>query len=255
VLELPADHKPGDPALPMIVEIHGGPTAATQFRLDAGIYGRTFLPAKGYAVLSPNYRGSTGYGDAFLVDLVGRENDIEVKDILAGVDAMVARGIADPARLGVMGWSNGGFLTNALITQTNRFKAASSGAGVVDQVIQWATEDTPGHVINYNKAAQPWADPTVYRAQSPLYQLGRVVTPTLIHVGENDERVPAAHARGLYRGLKFYVQVPTELVVYPGEGHGLTTYQHRKAKMEWDHAWFDRYVLGKREEKSEKPKP
>jgi dipeptidyl aminopeptidase/acylaminoacyl peptidase len=244
VLELPPDHRPGDKPLPLIVEIHGGPTAATEFKLDAGIYGRTFLPAKGYAILSPNYRGSTGYGDAFLTELIGRENDIEVKDILAGVDALIARGLADPARLGVMGWSNGGFLTNALITQTDRFKAASSGAGVVDQVIQWATEDTPGHVINYNNAMQPWGDPTIYRAQSPLYRLNRVVTPTLIHVGENDERVPAAHSRGLYRGLKFYVRVPTELLVYPGEGHGLTTYKHRKAKLEWDHAWFDRYVLG-----------
>ena len=140
-----------------------------------------------------------------------------------------------------MGWSNGGYLTNCLITKTDRFKAASSGAGVLDIVIQWGTEDTPGHVINYMQG-MPWSDPDEYRAGSPIYNLDRVKTPTLIHVGENDPRVPAAHSRTLYRALRHYVKVPTELVVYPGEGHGLTTYKNRKAKMEWDLAWFERYL-------------
>ncbi len=144
ILELPSDYKPEDGPIPMVVVIHGGPTSATPYQFRFWIYGRTLLPARGIAVLSPNYRGSTGYGDKFLMDLVGRENDIDVKDILAGVDAMVQKGIADPERLGVMGWSNGGFLTNCLITVTDRFKAASSGAGVIDQVLQWGIEDTPG---------------------------------------------------------------------------------------------------------------
>lgn len=247
ILELPPDHQPGT-SLPMIVELHGGPTAATLYRLRFWIYGRTLLPAKGYALLSPNYRGSTGYGDKFLTELIGRENDIEVEDILKGVDAMVERGIADPDRLGVMGWSNGGFLTNCLITKTDRFKAASSGAGVLHQVMQWGTEDTPGHVINYMEDL-PWADREAYGKGSPLYDLDKVKTPTLIHVGEKDARVPAAHSRTLYRALKHYLHVPTELVVYPGEGHGLTTYTHRKAKMEWDLKWFERYVLGTGEQK------
>ncbi len=241
ILELPPDYKEGDGPLPMVVEIHGGPTAATLYQFRFWIYGRSLMPAKGYAVLSPNYRGSTGYGDKFMVELIGRENDIEVKDILAGVDAMVERGIADPERLAVMGWSNGGYLTNCLITQTDRFKAASSGAGVLDQVIQWGIEDTPGHVINYMKSL-PWSDPEAYRAGSPLYNLHKVTTPTLIHVGEHDERVPAAHARTLHRALHHYLDVPTELIVYPDEGHGLTTYKHRKAKMEWDVAWFEKYL-------------
>lgn len=253
ILELPPDYKKGDGPIPMVVEIHGGPTAASLYQLRFWIYGRTLLPAKGYAVFSPNYRGSTGYGDRFMIDLVGRENDIEVKDILAGVDELVKRGVADPDRLGVMGWSNGGFLTNCLITQTNRFKAASSGAGVIDQVIQFGTEDTPGHVINFMEGKLPWADPKEYRAGSPLYNVGKITTPTLIHVGQNDARVPAAHSRTLYRALKYYVKVPTELIVYPDEGHGLTTYKHRKAKMEWDVAWFDRYILDKPTEDPETP--
>jgi dipeptidyl aminopeptidase/acylaminoacyl peptidase len=242
ILELPPGYRPGDGPLPMIVEIHGGPTSATRFELFFQIYGRTLMAANGYALLSPNYRGSIGYGDRFLTDLIGHENDLDVADILAGVDAMVERGIADPDRLGVMGWSNGGFLTNCLITHTDRFKAASSGAGVLDQNMQWATQDTPGHNINFMGGALPWQDPEAYRKASPLDGLGAVTTPTLIHVGGNDPRVPPVHARALYRALRQYLGVPTELVVYPGEPHSLTTYLHRKAKMEWDLAWFAHYL-------------
>lgn len=243
ILELPPDAKPGE-RLPLVVEIHGGPTASSLLQLQYWIYGRVLLPARGYALLSPNYRGSTGYGDAFLEELLGRENDVEVADILAGVDACVERGIADPDRLGVMGWSNGGYLTNCLVTKTDRFKAASSGAGVVDQVIQWGTEDTPGHVVNFMGGKLPWAEPEAYRAASPMDALDRVRTPTLLHVGELDARVPAAHARAMYRALKTYLGVPTELVVYPGAGHGLAKQKHRRAKMEWDLAWFERHLLG-----------
>jgi len=89
----------------------------------------------------------------------------------------------------------------------------------------------------------PWESSESYRAGSPIFGLGKAKTPTIIHVGENDERVPVANARALYRALHHYLDVPTELIVYPGEGHGLTTYEHRKAKMEWDIAWFDRYLL------------
>ncbi len=242
ILELPPGWTKTDGPLPLIVEIHGGPTAATHYSMRFWIYGRTLMPAKGYALLSPNYRGSTGYGDQFLTQLIGRENDIEVKDILAGVDALIERGIADPERLGVMGWSNGGFLTNALIAETTRFKAASSGAGTLDMVLQWAVEDTPGHVINFMDAALPWQDPDHYVKSSPLYGLASVTTPTLIHVGGNDPRVPPAHSRGLYRALKIYLDIPTELIVYPGAAHGLRTYTHRKAKMAWDLAWFEKYL-------------
>ncbi|MHC4609264.1 MAG: prolyl oligopeptidase family serine peptidase, partial [Planctomycetota bacterium] len=132
ILELPPDYEPGAAPLPLIVHLHGGPTASSLYRLRFWIYGRVLLAARGYALLSPNYRGSTGYGDKFLTDLVGHKNHRDVADILAGVDTLIERGIADPDRLGVMGWSNGGYLTNCLITKTDRFKAASSGAGVVD---------------------------------------------------------------------------------------------------------------------------
>jgi dipeptidyl aminopeptidase/acylaminoacyl peptidase len=195
-------------------------------------------------VFCPNYRGSTGNGDKFITDLVGHENDVEVEDILKGVDALVGQGIADPDRLAVMGWSNGGYLTNCLITKTARFKAASSGAGILDIAMEWGTNDEPAYPTVF-KQGFPWEKLEAYRRTSPGYDLGKVRTPTLIHVGGNDERCPPGHSRMLYRALKEYVKVPTELVVYPGEPHGLTKYDHRQAKMEWDLAWFDRYVLGK----------
>jgi dipeptidyl aminopeptidase/acylaminoacyl peptidase len=243
VLELPADYKEGT-KLPLILDIHGGPTAATSFSQRIGGSGGVFA-SKGYAVLRPNYHGSTGYGDEFMTKLIGRENDIEVGDLIKGVDAMIERGIAYPDRLAVMGWSNGGFLTNAVVTADQRFKAASSGAGVLDQFLQWGLEDTPGHVINYMKGKQPWQDAPTYDKASPAYKLDKVKTPMLIHVGENDARVPAAHARTLHRALYRYLDVPVQLVIYPGEGHGLEVLKHRRAKLEWDAAWFDHYVLGK----------
>jgi acylaminoacyl-peptidase len=246
ILELPPDYKEGDPPLPFLVAIHGGPTSASTFAFAYSIYGRGTFAPHGWAVFDPNYRGSTGYGDKFLTDLVGHENDIEVKDILAGVDDMIQRGIADPERMAVMGWSNGGFLTNCIITRDQRFKAASSGAGVFDQAMEWGVEDTPGHVINFQQGL-PWERAEQMRQASPLYSADKIKAATLIHVGEKDERVPAQHSRELYRALHTYLNVPTELVVYPGEPHGLGVYSHRKAKMAWDERWFDHYVLGKKE--------
>ncbi len=243
VLELPNGFVVGqDAPLPMYVDLHGGPTSARTADVSISMYGRGLLSSDGWAVFSPNYRGSTGYGDTFLTDLVGRENDVEVQDILDGVDAMVERGIADPEKLAVGGWSNGGYLTNCLIAATDRFKAASSGAGVFDQTMQWSTEDTPGHVVNYAKGL-PWEVADEFRRMSPLFEADNITTPTIIHVGAGDERVPAEQSRALFRSLHDYLDVPTQLVIYPGTGHGLSKMSHRKAKIEWDKAWLNRWVL------------
>ncbi|MBY5993321.1 alpha/beta hydrolase family protein [Ferrimonas balearica] len=244
ILELPHGYQKSDGPLPLVVQIHGGPTAATPYALQHRTYGRSTFAARGWALLSPNYRGSTGFGDRFLVDLVGREHDIEVADIQAGVDNLIAQGLVDAEKLAVMGWSNGGYLTNALISTSNRFKAASSGAGVWDQRLQWILEDTPGHVINFMQGL-PWEQPEAYTHGSSLSHAANITTPTVIHMGEKDARVPAPHAYGLYRTLKQYLEVPTELLIYPGEGHGLSTYRHKLAKMQWDLAWFEHHVLGK----------
>ncbi|HMF19901.1 MAG TPA: prolyl oligopeptidase family serine peptidase, partial [Gemmataceae bacterium] len=217
---------------------------ASYFKQEYWIYGRTLLPARGIAVLCPNYRGSTGYGDKFLTDLIGRENDIEVEDILKGVDALVERGIADPDKIGVTGWSNGGYLTNCLIAKSTRFKAAISGAGIVDAIMEFGSNDEPAYAIAF-KQGLPWTRPEKYHKASTTYHLDKIKTPTLIHVGANDDRCPPGHSRLLYRALKEYLNVPTELCVYPGEGHGLMAYKNRRAKLAWDIAWLDQYLLGK----------
>ncbi len=244
-LELPFGWKKGDKPLPLVVAIHGGPTTASynDLRFDPH-NGRLYFAAKGYAVLCPNYRGSTGYGSKFVTDLIGKENDIEVKDILAGIQHLIKEGIADPDRIAVMGWSNGGYLTNCLITLKDspvKIRAASSGGSIVDTVAEWGFNDEPAYPLVFKKGL-PWETPEIYRKTSPTYGLGNVKTPTLIHVGGDDPRCPAGHSRMLHRALKEYVKVPTELVVYPGEPHGLTKLSNRTAKMEWDLAWFEKYM-------------
>lgn len=244
-LELPFGWKQGDKPLPLVVAIHGGPTTASynDQRFDPH-NGRLYFAAKGYAVLCPNYRGSTGYGDKFLTDLVGNENDLDVKDIVAGIQHLIKEGIADPDRIAVMGWSNGGYLTNCLITMKNppvKIKAASSGAGILDTVAEWGFNDEPAYPIVFKKG-QPWEKPDIYKQTSPIYGIGNVTTPTLIHVGGNDVRCPPGHSRMLYRALKEYKNVPTQLCEYPGQPHGLGTLTFRTAKMEWDLAWFEKYL-------------
>jgi dipeptidyl aminopeptidase/acylaminoacyl peptidase len=247
VLELPPDYKPGT-KLPLVVAIHGGPTTSTKEELSFDPHnGRLYFAAAGYVVLCPNYRGSTGYGDKFVTDLIGRENDIEVKDILAGIQHLVKEGIADPDKVAVVGWSNGGYLTNCLITLKDppvKIKAASSGAGIVDTVAEWGFNDEPAYPWVFKKG-HPWETPEVYKRTSPTYGLGNVTTPTLIHVGGADVRCPPGHSKMLFRAVREYQKVPCELCVYPSEPHGLTKLSNRRAKMEWDLAWFDKYVKGK----------
>lgn len=244
-LELPFGWKKGDKPLPLVVAIHGGPTTASynDLRFDPH-NGRLYFAAAGYAVLCPNYRGSTGYGDKFVTDLIGNENDIDVKDIVTGIQHLVKVGIADPERIAVMGWSNGGYLTNCLITMKNppiKIKAASSGAGILDTVAEWGFNDEPAYPVVFKKGT-PWEQPDIYKKTSPTYGLGNVTTPTLIHVGANDERCPPGHSRMLYRALKEYKNVPTQLNVYPNQPHGLGPLSFRTAKMEWDLAWFEKYM-------------
>lgn len=156
---------------------------------------------------------------------------------------MTERGIADPGRLGVAGWSNGGYLTNCLISKTDRFKAASSGAGIADIVLEWGTNDEPAYPMVFVQGL-PWTKPAAYQKASPVFNFGAVRTPTLFHVGANDPRCPAGNSRTLYRALKEYLNVPTEMLVYPNELYVLNGYQSRKAKMAWDIAWFGRYIKG-----------
>lgn len=244
VLELPADHKHGE-RLPLIVNLHGGPTAAAPYNTVYGFTGTVLFAAQGYAFFSPNYRGSTGYGDKFITDLVGHENEIELEDILKGVDKLIDDDkIVDGHRLAVAGWSNGGYLTNCLIAKTHRFKAASSGAGIMDQVLEWGTNDEPAFPNVFSRGL-PWDAADNYRRTSPIHTFGKVKTPTLFHVGEDDPRCPKGHSEMGYRALKEYLKVDSELIVYPGEQHNLTSYASRKAKLTWDLNWFNHYLKAK----------
>lgn len=163
---------------------------------------------------------------------------------MSGIQALIESGVADPDRIAVMGWSNGGYLTNCLIAMPDppvRVRAASSGAGILDTVAEWGFNDEPAYPRVF-KRGLPWEVPDNYRRTSPTYQLANVKTPTLIHVGGNDDRCPPGHSRMLYRALRENLTVPTQLCVYPGQPHGLGTLASRRAKMEWDLAWFDRYL-------------
>jgi dipeptidyl aminopeptidase/acylaminoacyl peptidase len=201
---------------------------------------------KGYAIFKPNYRGSTGYGNDVLRDMVGHYFLHADDDVLTGIDYLVERGIADPDRLGTLGWSAGGHMTNWLITQTDRFKAASSGAGASNWISMYAQSDvriyrTPWFL------GDPWhADSPLqtYREHSPIFYIHKAKTPTLILYGENDKRVPLPQGFELYRGLKAN-NVPTELVVFPRSGHGPRELRHRLYRMNKEFQWLEKYIRGK----------
>ena len=179
------------------------------------------LAAKGYAVLKPNYRGSTGYGDAFLRDMVGHYFKNAHLDVMAGVDHLIEMGIADRDRLVKMGWSAGGHMTNKIITFTDRFKAASSGAGAANWVSMYAQSDVRTYRTPWF-GGTPWqknAPIDVYWEHSPLKDVANVKTPTIFIVGESDVRVPLPQSVEMYRALKS-IGVPTKLYVAPREPHG-----------------------------------
>jgi dipeptidyl aminopeptidase/acylaminoacyl peptidase len=204
------------------------------------------LAAKGYAVLRPNYRGSSGYGNAFLRDVNHNYFNNMHLDVMAGVDAVIRSGIADPERLAVMGHSAGGHLTNKLITFTNRFKAASSSAGAAD----WASflGETDARAIHAEWfGGFPWKkdaaiDP--FWNNSPLKEVARVRTPTLLFAGEEDQRVPMSQVEEMYRGLVAN-GVDTRFYVAPREGHQWRELRHQIFKANSELEWFDRYVMGR----------
>jgi dipeptidyl aminopeptidase/acylaminoacyl peptidase len=205
---------------PLILNIHGGPAGVfVQSYLAArGIYPLASFAAQGYAVLRPNPRGSSGYGKAFRHANRKDWGGGDYRDLMAGVDDVVARGIADPERLGVMGWSYGGFMTSWTITQTKRFKAASVGAGVTNLMSFNGTADIPSFVPDYF-GAESWDNLELYRAHSAMFQVKGVTTPTLILHGEADVRVPVSQGYEFYNALKRQ-KVPVKMVTYPRQPHG-----------------------------------
>ena len=228
----------GKTRLPLVALIHGGPTGSWRDAIEP--WGQ-LLAARGYAVFYPNVRGSTGYGQKFIEMNRADWGGGDFKDVMAGVDALIARGVADPDRLGIGGWSYGGYMAEWAITQTRRFKAAVSGAGMANLISEFGTEAGPAYDEWFY--GLPYERPEGFLKSSPFMYLKNARTPTLILQGEADRTDPLGQSQELYRGLKRY-GVEAELVVYPREPHGLREEKHLLDRLNRIVAWYDRYLKG-----------
>ena len=227
--------------LPLLVLIHGGPSDASLNYFLGNWY--TWAPmaaATGWAVLAPNYRGSTGYGDVFAKEIELRSLTLPGRDVLSGVDQLIKDGIADRTKLSIGGYSYGGFLTNWLITQTTQFNAALSGAGAVEQVSMWGMTDFPV-IADGLEGGFPWEKSEIYERESAIYQFDKIRTPTHIVSGAVDTRVPVSQNMMLERALR-YLGIPVNLLLLPDEGHPLSNNPwHGKIKVREELKWLEMY--------------
>jgi dipeptidyl aminopeptidase/acylaminoacyl peptidase len=230
----------GKKKLPLIALIHGGPTGAWEDTVEP--WGQ-LLAAQGYAVLYPNIRGSIGYGQKFIEMNRGDWGGGDFKDVMAGVDDLVARGIADPNKLGIGGWSYGGYMAEWAITQTTRFKAAVSGAGLSNLISEYGTEEGPSYDEWFYGLPYEPEKVAGFLNSSPFVHLKNARTPILILQGEADTVDPVGQSLELYRGLKRY-GVETELVLYPREPHGFHEEKHLVDRLKRILAWYDKYLKG-----------
>lgn len=241
VLTYPVGYTPGQ-RYPLIVAIHGGPASADLLGFNGG-YGSQIYAGAGYAVLKPNYRGSTNYGEAFRTGIVGNYFPPGYDDIMTGVDHLIAQGIVDGDRMGALGWSAGGHWSNWILVHTDRFKAISSGAGTSNWISMYAQSDVQRNRQFYLGDELPYHNFDAYWDQSPLKYISRATTPTMIHVVEGDPRVPSPQSVELHMALK-KLGVETELFLYPGNTHGIPDARNRLVKSVSEMAWMDYYVRG-----------
>jgi dipeptidyl aminopeptidase/acylaminoacyl peptidase len=243
ILVKPVGYQPGR-RYPLVVQIHGGPAAADLLRWNPGVNAMVYA-GSGYAVLLPNYRGSTNYGERHRLDIVGDYFRKGYEDIMTGVDALIAQGIVHPDSMGVMGWSAGGHWSNWIMTQTNRFKAISSGAGAVNWISMYAQSDVQRNRAEYfARGKKPWEDFEAYWRVSPLRYIRNARTPTLIHVVDGDPRVPRPQSEELHMALK-QQGVPTEFFVYPGNTHGIPDPRNQYLKAVAEFQWFEKWIRGR----------
>jgi dipeptidyl aminopeptidase/acylaminoacyl peptidase len=245
VLRKPAGWKPGGPRRPLLVIVHGGPTGTSRPSLVGGtyVYPTEIFLARGALVLEPNYRGSAGYGEAFRALNVRNLGVGDAWDVLSGIDRLVAAGLVDAARVGVMGWSQGGYISAFLATHdAARFKAVSVGAGISDWVTYYVNTDIHPFTRMYLEAT-PWEDMEIYRKTSPMTYIQQAKVPVLIQHGDADRRVPLPNAFELYQGLRDE-GVEVKLVVFKGFGHGLNKPKAIRAALEQNRDWFLEHVTG-----------
>lgn len=228
---------------PLLVVVHGGPTwAAFAFPTQDLYYPYEQFIKRGFIILDVNYRGSSGYGEKFRKLNYRNLGLGDYEDVISGVDMLVEKGLADNERLGIMGWSQGGYISAVCATYSRRFKAASAGAGISNWYTYYANTDIPPFTRHY-LGAPPWDDPEIYARTSPITHIKQAGTPTLIQHGDRDNRVPYANARELHRGLKD-MGVPVQLVTFKGMGHGANKPGLHRAIMKQNYAWFCHHLLG-----------
>ena len=225
---------------PMLLFIHGGPNGQDENEFELL---RQLFAAHGYAVLNVNYRGSSGRGSVFQQSIFNNWGVYEVQDLLASVDQVVKQGLADPTKLAVGGWSYGGILTDYTIASTNRFKAASSGAGTGNPVGLYGIDE---YILQYDyELGPPWKDPQKYiQLGYPFFHADRIHTPTLFMGGTSDFNVPLNGGEQMYQALRS-LNVPTELIVYPDQFHGFTRPSFIRDRYQRWFDWYDKWVLGK----------
>ena len=240
VLVKPVDYESGK-SCPTIVQVHGGPESADLNGFQ--IRWAQLFAAHGYAVFLPNYRGSVGRGVEYTIANHGDRGGKDFEDILDGVDALVERGIADPDRLGIGGWSYGGFMSSWAVTQTDRFKASVVGEGITNWYSLMGMAPVPVWNAEAHFLVWHYDDPEAYWKFSPVLQVKNVKTPTLMIWGEKDPFIPPSQGREFFRGLRYY-GVPSELVIYPREGHGFREPLHRKDAYRRVLEWYERWVKG-----------
>jgi dipeptidyl aminopeptidase/acylaminoacyl peptidase len=238
-LLVPATYRKGA-MLPTVVMLHGGPAGRWGNPPHAWGYPTgQVLAARGYAVLYPNVRGSSGYGQKFMEMNRGHLGGGDFKDVMAAVDYVIHDGIADPDRLGVAGWSYGGYLTMWAVTQTNRFKAAVAGAGWSNWMNEFGTDDVP-HIDAW-WFPEPYKHPEAFVRSSPIAHVANVRTPILMLHGDADRRDPLGESQQFYRALK-WLGIETRLFVYPGEGHPFRQGPHMIDSIDRTLAWFDSHM-------------
>lgn len=241
LLTYPIGHQAGT-RVPLLLQVHGGPMGVfvQSFAGTAGVYPNAAFASRGFALLQPNPRGSAGYGKDFRYANYQDWGGGDFRDIMAGVDRVIEMGVADPERMGVMGWSYGGYMTSWTITQTKRFKAASVGAAVTNLVSFTGTADIPGFLPDYF-GGQPWDDAKLYAARSPVFQAKGVTTPTLVQHGEADVRVPISQGYEFYNAVKQH-GTPAEMLVLPRQPHGPTEPRMILKIMQTNLDWFEKHL-------------
>ena len=232
---------------PLLVVVHGGPTGIDLPEpTPTYVYPVMQWVEKGALVLRVNYRGSAGYGEKFRSLNVRNLGVGDMWDVVSGVEHLSKKGVIDTSRMGVMGWSQGGYISAFLTTNTSIFKAVSVGAGISNWVTYYVNTDITPFTRQYLKAT-PWDDMGIYLKTSPMTNINKARTPTLIQHGEFDKRVPIPNAYELYRGLQDK-GVPSKLIVYKGFGHGINKPKERLAATWHNWQWFNKYVFGEEEE-------